>query len=153
MRNFLAIALLAAAMTGHVPVRSADNALPAMTVYKSPNCGCCEKWIQHLREAGFPVSAHDHGNLDRVRGQLGVPRALAGCHTAQVAGYAIEGHVPAAQIRRLLSEKLDVTGISVPGMPIGSPGMESEGGRAYRVLAWRKDGSSSVYSVEQPRQR
>jgi len=153
MRKILATTLLAASLVWSGGALSADNARPTVTVYKTPSCGCCEKWIEHLRAAGFPVESHDHGNLERVRKQLGVPRAMAGCHTAQVAGYAVEGHVPAAQIERLLAEKPDVAGISVPGMPVGSPGMEGEGGREYRVFAWRKDGSSNVFSVEQPRAR
>ncbi|MCC7546952.1 MAG: DUF411 domain-containing protein [Burkholderiales bacterium] len=153
MRKFLATTLLASTIAWQGSALSADNALPTVTVYKTPSCGCCEKWIQHLREAGFPVEAHDRGNLDRVRSQLGVPRSMAGCHTAQVGGYAVEGHVPAAQIQRLLAEKPEVVGISVPGMPVGSPGMEGEGGHEYRVMAWRRDGGSSVYSVEQPRAR
>ncbi len=153
MRTVFSAVLLAVSLSCQGSALSADNALPAVTVYKSPSCGCCEKWIAHLREAGFSVEAHDHGNLERVRSQLNVPRAMAGCHTAQVGGYTVEGHVPAAQIKRLLAEKPEVLGISVPGMPLGSPGMEGEGGREYRVMAWRKDGSSSVFSVEQPRAR
>jgi len=153
MRRLLVTALIAGALAWHGGVLAAESALPPVTVYKSPSCGCCEKWIEHLRAAGFPVQAHDHRNLDRLRANLGVPRAMAGCHTAQVGGYAVEGHVPAAQILRLLEEKPQVVGISVPGMPIGSPGMEGEGGHEYRVFAWREDGSRSVFSVEQPRSR
>lgn len=159
MRNALMPVLLAGLLLWQGAAGSADNAPsannvgPLVTVYKTPGCGCCDKWIEHLRSAGFDIESHEHGNLDRVRAQLGVPRKLAGCHTAQVGGYAVEGHVPAAQIRRLLEEKPDVVGISVPGMPLGSPGMESEGGSEYPVITWRKDGSSSVFAVEQPRSR
>ena len=153
MRKILATALLAGTLAWQGGAFAADTALPAVTVYKSPSCGCCEKWIEHLRAAGFPVEAYDHRHLDRVRAQLGVPRAMAGCHTAQVGGYAVEGHVPADRIRRLLEEQPEVVGISVPGMPVGSPGMEGAGGHEYRVFAWRRDGSTSVFSVEQPRSR
>jgi hypothetical protein len=153
MRKHFANILLALALLWQGAAQSEENANPTVTVYKTPACGCCEKWIDHLRAAGFTVEAHDHGNLDRVRKQLGVPRKMTGCHSAQVAGYAVEGHVPADQIKRLLAEKPEVVGISVPGMPVGSPGMEGEGGQEYRVFAWRKDGSTAVFSVEQPRMR
>ena len=153
MRKHFANILLVFALLWQGAAQSEENANPLVTVYKTPACGCCEKWIDHLCAAGFTVEAHDQANLDRVRKQLGVPRKMAGCHSAQVAGYAIEGHVPADQIKRLLAEKPEVVGISVPGMPVGSPGMEGEGGQAYRVFAWRKDGSTAVFSVEQPRTR
>lgn len=153
MRKHLTNILLVFTLLWLGAAQSEENANPLVTVYKTPACGCCEKWIQHLRAAGFTVEAHDHGNLDRVREQLGVPRKMAGCHSAQVAGYSVEGHVPADQIKRLLAEKPEVVGISVPGMPVGSPGMEGEGGSEYRVFAWRKDGSTAVFSVEQPRRR
>jgi hypothetical protein len=153
MRTRFANILLVLALLWQGAVHSEPNANPLVTVYKTPACGCCEKWIQHLRAAGFTVEAHDHGNLDRVRDKLGVPRKMAGCHSAQVAGYAVEGHVPADRIKQLLAQKPDVVGISVPGMPVGSPGMEGEGGREYQVFSWREDGSTSVFSVEQPRTR
>ena len=124
-----------------------------MTVYKTPNCGCCIKWIEHLRQAGLNVETKDAENLDAVRKELGVPRKLAGCHTATVGGYVVEGHVPAEQVLRLLEDNPDVAGISVPGMPIGSPGMEGAGGKPYQVLSWRKDGTIEVTSVERPREK
>jgi hypothetical protein len=122
-----------------------------ITVYKSPACGCCVKWVEHLRAAGFRVEAHDAGNLDAVRKELGVPRKLAGCHSAKVGRYVVEGHVPADQIKQLLRQQPDVEGISVPGMPVGSPGMEGTGGRDYDVLAWRKDGRVEVFATVPPR--
>ena len=94
-----------------------------ITVYKTMGCSCCIKWVEHLRAAGFQVEAIDSKNLDAQRERLGVPPKLAGCHAATVAGYAIEGHVPAEQIKRLLDQHPDVAGLSVPGMPVGSPGM------------------------------
>jgi len=142
-RFFLACGLLIAAATGW----AADDKL---TVYKTPGCGCCNRWIEHLRAAGFEVEAHNAGNLDALRREWGVPRRLAGCHTARIGDYVIEGHVPAAQIQRLLREKPAVVGISVPGMPIGSPGMEGPGGGPYDVLTWDKAGRTTVFSTEQP---
>jgi hypothetical protein len=149
-RRGLATAALVAILAGALMGWAAE---PVMTVYKTPNCGCCMHWVEHLRQAGLAVEVRDAGNLDALRSRLGVPRKLAGCHTATVAGYVVEGHVPADQVLRLLKDKPDVAGISVPGMPIGSPGMEGPGGRPYPVLSWRKDGSMAVISVEQPREK
>ena len=123
---------------------------PLVTVYKSPTCGCCGKWVEHLRQAGLQVEVRETGNLDAVKQQLGVPRKLGSCHTATVGGYIIEGHVPAAQVQRLLREKPPVAGIAVPGMPVGSPGMEGPGGKPYQVVSWRKGGTVEMVSVEQP---
>ena len=95
-----------------------------VVVSKDPNCGCCSGWVQHLRSEGFAVEVRDVPDVNRVRARLGVPADLAGCHTAQVAGYVIEGHVPASALRRFLSEKPKAKGLAVPGMPVGSPGME-----------------------------
>jgi hypothetical protein len=100
--------------------------LPTVAVTKDPNCGCCEKWVAHLREAGFRVTVTE-GPVNPIKVRLGVPRELASCHTAQVGGYVVEGHVPAGAIKRLLVEKPQGTGLAVPGMPMGSPGMEAEG--------------------------
>ncbi|MFE1597400.1 DUF411 domain-containing protein [Methylobacterium sp. ID0610] len=100
--------------------------LPTVAVTKDPNCGCCEKWVTHLRDAGFTVTVTE-GPVNPVKARLGVPRDLASCHTAQVGGYAIEGHVPASAIKRLLAERPAGTGLAVPGMPAGSPGMEVAG--------------------------
>ena len=109
-----------------LPLRAAAGSLPRVAVTKDPNCGCCEAWVAHLRTAGFPVAVTT-GPVAPLKATLGVPRALASCHTAQVGGYVIEGHVPAEAITRLLTEKPAATGLAVPGMPIGSPGMEVEG--------------------------
>lgn len=103
-------------------------AMPAhaqeITVYKTPSCGCCTKWVDHLAENGFEVTVQSLDDLSPVKSRLGVPRELQSCHTAEIDGYVIEGHVPAADIERLLEERPDATGIAVPGMPVGSPGME-----------------------------
>jgi hypothetical protein len=109
--------------------RNALAAAPSMIVHKDPNCGCCSGWVEHVREAGFTVEVRDVPDLTRVKTRLGVPADLAGCHTAEVAGYAIEGHVPAAALRRFLNEKPKAKGLAVPGMPVGSPGMEVPDGQ------------------------
>lgn len=106
----------------------------AVTVHKDPNCGCCSGWVAHLRGAGFTVNAVDTTELDAVKTRLGVPKDLAACHTAEVAGYVVEGHVPAPALRRLLAEKPQATGLAVPGMPIGSPGMEGGFADPYEVV-------------------
>jgi hypothetical protein len=102
----------------------ASAPLPTMVVMKDPSCGCCGAWIDHVRAAGFPVEVIDSGEMDRHKRRLGVPAALASCHTAEVGGYVVEGHVPAAEIERLLAERPRATGLAAPGMPVGSPGME-----------------------------
>ena len=121
----------------------------AVEVWKDPNCGCCQDWVIHLQANGFTVKVNDTGNT-AARARLGIPAALGSCHTAQVGGYAIEGHVPAFDIRRLLKEKPKAAGLAVPGMPIGSPGMDGSiyGGRkdAYRVMLVLQDGSSRVFA-------
>ena len=127
------------------------QAKPLVEVWKSPTCGCCKDWMAHLEANGFAVKANDTGNA-AMRGRLGIPAALGSCHTALVGGYAIEGHVPAADIQRLLRDKpAGVVGLAAPGMPVGSPGMDGPayGGRRdrYQVLLVRKDGSTSVYAT------
>jgi hypothetical protein len=105
----------------------AAGTLPRMVVTKDPNCGCCTGWVRHVRAAGFDVEVVESSEINRLKTRLGVPEALASCHTAEIGGYVIEGHVPPAVIRRLLAEKPDGKGLAVPGMPVGSPGMEVEG--------------------------
>ncbi|MCE4226275.1 DUF411 domain-containing protein [Methylobacterium sp. C25] len=100
--------------------------LPSVAVTKDPTCGCCEKWVSHLRECGFTVTVTEEP-VAPLKVRLGVPRELASCHTAQVGGYVVEGHVPAGAIKRLLAERPQGTGLAVPGMPVGSPGMEVAG--------------------------
>ena len=123
------------------------TALPLVeiTVYKSPTCGCCTKWVDHLTASGFKVTAHDTTDMASVKTSLGVPDGMASCHTAVVNGYVVEGHVPAADIRRLLEEKPAVTGLAVPGMPMGSPGMEGTRTDKYDVLAFGK-GKAAVFA-------
>jgi hypothetical protein len=111
-------------MTTRAPL--AQEALPKMVVTKDPNCGCCTGWVKHVRAAGFTVEVIESSELNRLKTRLGVPDALASCHTAEIGGYVIEGHVPPAAIKRLLAEKPAGKGLAVPGMPVGSPGMEVE---------------------------
>jgi hypothetical protein len=112
------------------------ESLAQIRVNRDPSCGCCGAWVDHLRQAGFPVEVIETSELNRVKVSLGVPQALASCHTAEVAGYVIEGHVPAGAIKRLLTEKPQAKGLAVPGMPVGSPGMEVEGSEpeTYEVI-------------------
>ncbi len=116
-----------------------------ITVYKNPSCGCCNKWVTHLRQNGFKVSTHDVKNVVPHKIKLGVTPQLASCHTAVIAGYTIEGHVPAAEIKRLLSEKPNIKGLSVPRMPRGTPGMEGKVKDSYDVVAFDSEGKTSVY--------
>lgn len=116
-----------------------------ITVYKSPTCGCCEKWISHLEANGFRVTAYDTNDMDSIKQQQGVPAQLGSCHTALVEGYVIEGHVPADDIRRLLKEKPVAAGLAVPGMPMGSPGMEGPRKDPYNVLLFNRSGDVAIY--------
>jgi Cu/Ag efflux protein CusF len=128
--------------------RSALAQATTVQVWKDPNCGCCHLWVEHLQASGFKVEVRDVGNT-AARKRLGMPEQLGSCHTATVGGYVIEGHVPAADIHRLLKERPVALGLSVPGMPIGSPGMdgpEYKGRKdAYDVLLVQKDGSSKSF--------
>lgn len=118
-----------------------------ITVFKDPNCGCCKSWVDHLRKHGFEVTVRDTTDMSGAKRTGRVPEALQSCHTAFVNGYVVEGHVPAADIQRLLKEKPKVAGIAVPGMPAGSPGMEM-GNRVdkYDVVAFNRDGSRRVFA-------
>lgn len=122
------------------------NTLPTVTVYKSPTCGCCSKWVTHLEQAGFEVKAIDMPDTTPMRTRLGVPANLASCHTAVVDGYTVEGHVPADVVKKMLADRPAIAGIAVPGMPIGSPGMEGPNPEPYDIIAYGKDGSRSVYA-------
>jgi hypothetical protein len=123
---------------------------PSVTVYKTPTCGCCSKWVKHLEDHGFSVQTHDLPDLSSLKRQNGVPWQLASCHTAIVDGYVIEGHVPAEDIERLLDLSPSVSGLAVPGMPIGSPGMEGPNPEAYRVLSFDRAGAVEVFSSHGP---
>lgn len=121
----------------------------AMTVYKTATCGCCGAWVDHVREAGFEVEAIDveQDRLIEHKKEAGVDQRLSSCHTARIDGYVIEGHVPAADIRRLLEERPDVAGLAVPGMPAGSPGMEyGDQVDPYRVIAFDDEGGMRIFA-------
>lgn len=147
-RRMLGLAAAAAAWAALSPQAIAARG-PLVQVWKSPTCGCCKDWILLLEKDGFTVKSFDVGNTS-ARQRAGIPLALGSCHTALVGGYAVEGHVPARDIRRLLVEKPAAVGITVPGMPIGSPGMDGPeyGGRKdpYDVLLVLKDGSTRIWS-------
>ena len=139
----------AATAAADTPTASSPAArLPAMTVHKHASCGCCNVWIEHMREAGFVVRTRDVPDMSPVKDAAGVPDAMASCHTAQVGGYFIEGHVPAEDVLRLLRERPDARGLAVPGMPVGSPGMEHPDGivQPYAVHLVLADGSTREFS-------
>lgn len=134
------------ALMGSVAAQPAPQG-PAMTVYKTPTCGCCGKWVEHMKAAGFKVQVQDMDDLTEIKQASGVPMKLRTCHTAVVGNYVIEGHVPADVVKKMLTEKPKMTGIAVPGMPIGSPGMESGNDKApYDVLLFDKAGQTTVYT-------
>jgi hypothetical protein len=152
--HFAFIPLLAAGVplgAAGLAAHEAEPAPPAtITVYKTPQCGCCRTWVDHLRKNGFEVTVHDLDDLSAVKTKLGVPPDLGSCHTAVAGSYVVEGHVPAADIKKLLSTKPKVAGVAVPGMPAGSPGMEVPPGRKadkYDVIAFAKDGKRSVFAA------
>jgi hypothetical protein len=117
-----------------------------MVVYKDPNCGCCAKWVDHVRPHNFHVDVVDVTNLDAHKARLGVPANLRACHTAEVGGYVVEGHVPADLVRKLLTERPQIAGIAVAGMPAGSPGMEMGYKEPYEVIAFDRSGRTSVFA-------
>ena len=130
------------------PLRSAQTDVTApteITVYKTPTCGCCTAWVDHLKKNGFVVKAKDIPDLSALKRHYGVTQELASCHTAFVGGYVVEGHVPADVIAKLLKEKPKVKGIAVPGMPMGSPGMEGPRSDPYDVVTFDSTGTTKVY--------
>jgi hypothetical protein len=118
---------------------------PEITVYKLSTCDCCGMWVQHLRANGFQVTVHEVPDMAEYKKKFGVPEELQSCHTAIVDGYTIEGHVPVAEIKRLLAERPQAKGLAVPGMPLGAPGMEASVKDPYNVLLFQADGKTSVY--------
>jgi hypothetical protein len=127
--------------------RPAEASGPEITVYKTPTCGCCNAWVDHLRAEGFRVTTENLPDLTEIKREHGVPDELASCHTGLVDGYAVEGHVPADVIRRLLAERPEVSGLAVPGMPMGSPGMEGPYSQAYEVYTFDPTGPIDVYEA------
>jgi hypothetical protein len=148
----LGLIAIAASMVGtelgqHSPQSISAASPDTVVVYKSPTCSCCSKWIEHLRQAGFKVEVHNESEMSRVKAQLGVSEELASCHTGFINGYVIEGHVPAEDIRQLLARRPKARGIAVPGMPIGSPGMEmGKQMDSYDVLLMADGQSPSVFA-------
>lgn len=140
-RDFLTRMALAPIVTA-LPSK---RARPPMTVYKTPTCGCCKKWVEHVEKAGFKVTVKDMPDVSPVRKDLGVPAALASCHTAVVGAYLIEGHVPADLIDKMLAEKPAGRGLTIPGMPASAPGMDLPG-QKYDVLLFTIDGKTKIYA-------
>jgi hypothetical protein len=149
--RFLRYAILLAAFV--VPADAAQQASKAasssaqpITVYRTASCGCCGLWVDHLKKAGFEPTVHMVNNMNEAPPHKRVPAGLHSCHTATLEGYIVEGHVPADVIRQLLKERPKVTGIAVPGMPLGSPGMESPNPQPYDVLTFDASGKTTVYA-------
>ena len=140
LRALLSVFLLAAAFS------AAAQTLPTVEMYKNPYCGCCGQWAEHMRKNGFQVVAHDVEDITAKRASLGMPASVGSCHTAKVGGYLLEGHVPAADVRRLLKEKPKALGLAVPGMPAGSPGMDIPNSPPYETLLVAKDGGTTVFA-------
>lgn len=147
LRPFLAFLVLPFIVLTGSACTDSQAQQPEVMVYKSPTCGCCSKWVEHLEENGFTVKTTDQADVSPVKRKVGLPGNLASCHTGIVDGYVVEGHVPAEAVKKMLREKPDIVGIAVPGMPIGSPGME-QGDRvdSYDVIAFERDGKTSVYA-------
>ena len=124
-----------------------DDSLPPVTTYRSPTCACCELWVEHMRAAGFRVEVQNLSDMGAIKAEAGVPVGKGSCHTARVGDYYVEGHVPAEDIKRLLAERPDARGLVVPGMVVGSPGMEQGGAKQpYDVLLIARDGTTTVFS-------
>jgi hypothetical protein len=140
-RRSFVLAASAVLALGMVPGARSQPALPLVTVYKSPTCGCCGEWVKHMQASGFRVETHEIADVTPIRRKYGVPDELSSCHTAVVGGYAIEGHVPAADIKRLLRERTKAKGLAVPGMVPGSPGMDQGSPQPYATLVFDERGS------------
>jgi hypothetical protein len=145
-------ALIAVLSLGVAVAAQTQKAAPTMEVYKSPTCGCCSKWVEHVREAGLTVKVNDISDdaLATLKEKHGVPRTAQSCHTGLVGGYVVEGHVPVSEVQRLLKERPAIAGIAVGGMPIGSPGMEVPGQRpqTYNVVTFTKQGDIKIFSTQ-----
>jgi hypothetical protein len=145
-RRAVVMGLAAAGLVGRT---ARARALPTVTVSKDPTCGCCNGWVEHLRGAGFRVSVMDTHEINVVKKRYGVPNDLASCHTAEVDGYVLEGHVPAAEVKRLLAERPQAKGLAVAGMPMGSPGMEMDGmADIYEVVLFGPSGRKTFARYE-----
>jgi hypothetical protein len=145
MRFSMVGALALAPTTSLVDAGGRTAPLPAVVLYKSPLCGCCSKWADHMRAAGFRVTIRDVQSLTAIESRYGVPKGATSCHTALAGGYVIVGHVPADLVQRLLTERPAIAGISAPGMPQSAPGMDSPGNTPYEVIAFDREGHTRVY--------
>jgi hypothetical protein len=147
-RRFVAAAAGLLLTTRRRAWAAAVTAPMPMTVYKSRTCGCCAKWVEHVRAEGFDVQVRDEESMDQLKDELGVPRSVRSCHTALVGRYLIEGHVPASDIREALKRGPKAAGLAVPGMPGGTPGMAEPGApiEDFEVLAFQRDGSTGVFA-------
>ena len=146
LARFASLALLATAVSASAPATRLAEPRPHVTVFKDPNCGCCKSWVEHLRKHGFDVAVRDTADLSGAKRTGRVPERLHSCHTAFVNGYVVEGHVPAADIQRMLREHPKIAGLAVPGMPAGSPGMEVGRVDRYDVVAFTRDGATRVFA-------
>lgn len=144
LKKSVLLAALIAVASASLPANSQER--PVVSVWKSPWCGCCGNWVKHMEHAGFSVEVTDVEDLDTVKKIAGIPEELQSCHTAKVGDYTIEGHVPAADIERLLREKPKIAGLAVPGMPSGSPGMENGQHDPYDVVTFTRQGETKVFS-------
>jgi hypothetical protein len=151
----LAVAVIAANVVAYAQPKTQTKATApkaaaptktAITVYKTPTCGCCGGWVKYMNEQGYACSVTDQADLSDVKVKYGVPANLQSCHTSLVGGYVIEGHVPAEDVKRLLREKPAIVGLAAPGMPAASPGMDVPGSPGYDVIAFEKDGRQRVYA-------
>lgn len=140
MKIFFAIAFCLSAHSYAAPSKAPPTDVTKVVVYKSPTCGCCNKWIDHLKKAGFKVEGHSTYGVGAKKKVLGVPESLHSCHTAVVNGYVVEGHVPADSIKKMLKDKPKIKGLAVAGMPVGSPGMEGLSPEKYNVMSFGEDG-------------
>lgn len=136
--------LLLMALLGSAPVLAQSEA--QVEVFKNPQCGCCGKWVEHMRQNGFQVRTHEANDVPAIRKAMRMPDRLGSCHTATIGGYVFEGHVPAADVRRLLKEKPKALGLAVPSMVPGSPGMESVNPKPYQTLLVQTDGTTQVFA-------
>jgi len=142
----LSVCALVGATTAAALRPAPATTLPKIVVYKNASCGCCGKWIDYIKTAGFPVEVHDVDDVSEFAASAGVPSALGSCHTALVQGYVIEGHVPVDLIQKLITEKPKLVGLSVPGMVVGSPGMDGSPVQHYDIVSWTRDGKTAVYA-------
>ena len=148
MRNWSILAALSTALLMNTASSAQQKPAPIpMAVYKSPSCGCCAKWVDYMKARGFDPKVQDVENIGALKQKLGVRPDYSSCHTSEIGGYVVEGHVPAEAVQRLLKERPKIAGIAVPNMPAGSPGMEVPDGRKdpYNILAFTSDGRTTVF--------